>query len=172
MKKKVPSLLITNVSVPGLLPGSSALLKTLVKTLWRETSELLFLWTTGRISLIPPHHWEPILCTICLTSVRNVILQKWSWIIKSLLPPRAIYVMTTLRPAMLMTETSATQTRSHLPMMDRPKWCKQPWPRIPAILTNLILTGCTTPYLERLSISIQVVNQFTTNEFETMIFFF
>ena len=40
-KMKMKGLLLTtNVSVPGLLPGSSLLLKILVKTLWRETSEL------------------------------------------------------------------------------------------------------------------------------------
>lgn len=82
MKMRGSFLLMTNVSGPRLFSPSSLLPKILMRTLWRETSKLLFSWTIRRISLISSQGWEPNLCTICRTSVKNVILQKWNWIIR------------------------------------------------------------------------------------------
>lgn len=143
---KGPFLPTTNACVPELLPGSSLPPRILMRTLWRGVSELLSLWTTGRISPIPPPQWERTLYTICQTSVRNAILWKWSWKIRSLLPPRAISAVRTavfLRPATCMTETSAIQLWSHLGIMVRPKWCKRPWPLILATLTSLSHSPCS-----------------------------
>lgn len=173
MTTKRPFLLTTNACVPELPLGSSLPPRILMRTLWREISELLSLWTTGRISLIPPPHWEGTLYTICQTSVRNAILWKWSWKIRLLLPPRATSAMKTmvfLRPATCMTETSAIPLWSHLGIMVRPKWCKQPWPPILATLTSLNHSPCSSLSLEALHLHPEVI--LTANEFETRVFFF
>lgn len=173
---KRPFLLTTNACVPELLPGLSGLLRILMRTLWREISELSSLWTTGRISQIPRLHWERNLCTICLTSVRNAILWKWSWMTTSLPPARALSAVKTVlfrRPAICITEISATQLWSHLLIVVRPKWCHQPWPLILAILTSLSHSqnyAILSLGLRALHLNPEVI--LTAHEFETRIFFF